>query len=53
MSMGRGKGMQGTMWITPDEIRRGPGHRFYEKLSELLGEAKLDRKVEKLCAPYF
>jgi transposase len=53
MSMGRGKGMQGSMWIAYDEIQRGAGHRFYEKLSELLGEAKFDRQVEELCAPYF
>jgi len=53
MSMGRRKGMQGSMWITHDEIQRGPGHRFYEKLNELLREAEFDWRVETLCAPYF
>jgi len=53
MSMGRQEGTQGSMWIAHNEIRRGPGHRFYEKLNELLREAQFDRQVEALCAPYF
>lgn len=53
MSMGRREPSQGSMWIAHDEIQRGPGHRFYEKLNELLREAKFDRKAEELCAPYF
>ena len=53
MSMGRQKGMQGSMWIAYNEIQEAPGHRFYEKLNDLLREAQFDRKVEELCAPYF
>ena len=53
MSMGRQSGMQNSMWIAYNEIQRAPGHRFYEKLNELLREAQFDRKVEELCAPYF
>ena len=53
MSMGREKGMQGSMWIAYNEIQQAPGHRFYEKLNDLLREAQFDRKVEELCAPYF
>jgi len=53
MSMGRRKGMQGSMWVAYNEIQRGLGHRFYEKLNELLREAEFDRKAEELCAPYF
>ena len=53
MSMGRQNGMQDSMWIAYNEIQRGPGHRFYEKLNELLREAQFDRKVEELCAAYF
>jgi transposase len=41
------------MWIAQNEIQRGAGHRFYEKLNELLREAGFDRKVEELCASYF
>jgi len=53
MSMGRREGNQGSMWIAQSDIQRGAGHRFYEKLNELLREAGFDRKVEQLCAPYF
>lgn len=38
---------QGSMWVGYDEVQHGPGHRFYERLNELLREA------EELCAPYF
>jgi hypothetical protein len=41
------------MWIAQAEIQRGAGHRFYEKLNELLREAGFDRKAEQLCVPYF
>jgi transposase len=53
MSMGRREANQGSMWIAQSDIQRGAGHRFYEKLNELLREARFDRKVEQLCAPYF
>lgn len=53
MSMGRREANQGSMWIAQSDIQRGAGHRFYDKLNELLREAGFDRKVEQLCAPYF
>jgi len=53
MSMGRRGASQGSMWIAQNDIQRGAGHRFYEKLNELLREAGFDRKAEQLCAPYF
>jgi len=53
MSMGRHESNQGSMWVAYNEIQGGPGHRFYEKLNELLREAKFDRKIEQLCAAYF
>jgi transposase len=53
MSMGRREGVQSPMWLSGAEQARSPGHRFYEKLNELLSEAGFDRRVEQLCAPYF
>jgi len=41
------------MWLSGPELARSPGHRFYEKLNELLSEARFDRRVEQLCAGYF
>src|SRR3984885_14669876 len=53
MSMGRRGERQAPMWLAGTELARSPGHRFYEKLNELLSEAKFDARVEQLCAPYF
>jgi transposase len=53
MSMGRREGRQAPMWLAGTELARSPGHRFYEKLNELLSEAKFDRRAEQICAPYF
>jgi transposase len=54
MSMGRrSKPQQTPMWVAGPNAARSPGHRFYEKLNELLREEKFDHRVEELCAPYF
>jgi len=53
MSMGRRKGEQTPMWLSGAALARSPGHKFYEKLNQLLAEAEFDRQVEELCAPYF
>ena len=52
MSMGRRQKHQSPLWIAHDEIAPRPGHRFYEKLNDLLGEADFDRRAEALCVPY-
>ena len=51
--MGRREEQQTPMWLSGTELARSPGHRFYEKLNELLSEAKFDRQVEQMCAAYF
>jgi transposase len=53
MSMGRRQSTQSPLWVAHDELCPGPGHRFYEKLNELLREADFDRQAEALCAPYY
>jgi len=53
MSMGRRQKRQAPLWIAHHELAPSPGHRFYEKLNELLGEAEFDRHAEALCAPYY
>ncbi len=53
MSMGRREGIQQSMWVARNQIPRGAGNRFYEKLNDLLRDAKFDRKAEDLCAAYF
>jgi transposase len=53
MSMGKREDKQQAMWIGAGELPRSAGHRFYEKLNELLREADFDRKVEGLCARFY
>src|ERR1700722_11730581 len=53
MSMGRREEQQSPLWVAGPDLARSPGHRFYEKLNELLSEAKFDRRAEQICAPYF
>jgi transposase len=53
MSMGRREGRQTPMWLPGTKLAQSPGHRFYEKLNELLSEAGFDRRVEQICASYF
>ena len=53
MSMGRRKAQQTPLWLAGPQLARAPGHKFYEKLNELLKEAEFDRRVEALCASYF
>ncbi len=53
MSMGKREGKQEPLWIGVGEMPRSAGHRFYEKLNELLGEAGFDKKAEALCAPFY
>jgi transposase len=53
MSMGRREDGQTPMWLAGTELARSPGHRFYEKLNDLLKEADFDRRVEQICERYF
>jgi transposase len=52
MSMGRKGPLQESMWV-PHTATRAPGHRFYEKLNELLDEHGFDRAVEGLCERFY
>ena len=53
MSMGKREDKQQPIWVEASELPRSAGHRFYEKLNELLREADFDRKVEELCRAYY
>ncbi len=53
MALGRTeRERQGELWIATDQIARGAGHAFYDRLDQLLREAGFDRFVEDLCEPY-
>ena len=53
MAMGRSEGVQDDLMATWAEMPRSPGHAFYDRLQELLQEARFDAFVEEVCKPYF
>ncbi len=53
MSMGKREEKQQALWVGAGELPRSPGHRFYEKLNELLRAADFDRKVEAICERFY
>lgn len=53
MSMGRRREKQAPLWVAAPSLPRSPGHRFYEKLNELLRGAGFDGAMEAACAKYF
>src|SRR5260370_871542 len=55
MAMGtrRRRQRQEQIWISHDEVSKGPGHPFYKKVNELLEEAKFDEFAEKECAKFY
>lgn len=54
MAMGRRpREQQQELWIESSELPRGPGHPFYRRLNEVLGEHGFDAFVEKLCQPFY
>lgn len=53
MAMGEKQGGQQEMWVATHDIPKSPGHPFYQKLNQILGEAGFDQKVQEWCEPYY
>ena len=54
MALGRvERERQGELWVATDQIARGAGHAFYDRLDQLLKEAGFDRFVEDLCEEFY
>ena len=53
MGMGKRKRRQESLFISAEDWARSPGHPFYKKLNELLGEAGFDRWIESRCERYY
>ncbi|HMY18849.1 MAG TPA: transposase [Polyangium sp.] len=53
MSMGHKQDKQAPLWVATPMLPKSPGHRFYEKLNELLREHDFDRAMEAACSSYF
>lgn len=53
MAMSRRGPEQGGMWVATQDLPRSPGHAFYDKLNEVLGESGFDRFVEEICEAHY
>ena len=53
MALGKRKPEQQGLWVATTELPKSPGHPFYQKLNELLAEAKFDKWIEECCQPYY
>ena len=53
MAMGKRKPRQEALFVTADQIAPSAGHPFYQKLNQLLSEARFDRWIESRCAPFY
>jgi transposase len=53
MAMGKRKARQEALFITATDLPRSDGHPFYQKLNQLLAEAKFDEWVERRCQKYY
>jgi transposase len=53
MAMGRRKPRQESLFVTTDQLQPTTGHPFYEKLNQLLDDARFDPWIETRCAAYY
>jgi transposase len=53
MAMGKRKPRQESLFVTTDQLAPSSGHPFYQKLNQLLDEARFDRWIEERCAAYY
>ena len=54
MAVGKRKtGLQEGLWVPTSDLKRSPGHPFYEQVNRLLAEAGFDSFVEELCSRFY
>jgi len=55
MAMGtrRRRQRQERLWISHNELAKGPGHPFYQRVNELLEDGKFDAFAEKECTKFY
>jgi transposase len=53
MAMGKRKQRQEALFVTAEELPKSAGHPFYQRLNQLLAEAKFDRWIERRCQSYY
>ncbi|HUE17282.1 MAG TPA: transposase [Planctomycetaceae bacterium] len=53
MAMGKRRWRQEALFVLANGLPKSPGHPFYQKLNELLAEAKFDRWIERRCERHY
>lgn len=54
MALGkREQSRQQEFWMPVQNLSRGPGHVFYDKLNQLLAKAGFDKLLEELCSRFY
>lgn len=53
MAMGKRRQRQEALFISAADLPRSAGHPFYQKLNQLLAEARFDAWIERRCQPYY
>jgi transposase len=53
MSVGKQGELQSRMWVAYDQIPKGKGHAFYDRLQRVLRHGSFDAFAEDLCAPFY
>jgi transposase len=53
MAMGKRRQRQEALFISAAELPKSAGHPFYQKLNQLLAEAKFDEWIEHRCKRYY
>jgi transposase len=54
MALGRREdSQQQEFWMPVQNLSKGPGHVFYDKLNQVLAKAGFDKVLEDLCHPFY
>jgi len=53
MAMGRKRARQQALWVATEELARGGGHAFYERLNQILDKEGFDAFVEERCVSFY
>jgi len=53
MAMGRKRARQQALWVATEELARGGGHAFYERLNQILDKEGFDAFVEERCVGFY
>ncbi|WP_437222065.1 transposase [Planctomicrobium sp. SH661] len=54
MALGkREESQQQEFWMPLQNLSKGPGHVFYDKLNQVLAKAGVDKVLEELCSPFY